>query len=181
VYSDEVWCGIEDQVASHLIYEGQVDEGLAIVKGLRSRHDGVRRNPWNEFECGSHYARSLASWAVLTALAGFSFDLPHRAIGFAPRWREEDWASFWSVGSGWGTFAQRRQGGRWEATLGVDYGALSLRTLSLGSVAGVRSVRAALDGRPLAARLAATEGGVRVTFAEEVQIPAGARLLLTLE
>ncbi|NLD43486.1 MAG: hypothetical protein GX657_08335 [Chloroflexi bacterium] len=181
VYSDEVWCGIEYQVASHLIYEGQVDEGLAIVKGLRARHDGVRRNPWNEFECGSHYARSLASWAVLTALAGFSFDLPHRAIGFAPRWREEDWASFWSVGSGWGTFAQRRQGGRWEATLGVDYGALSLRTLSLGSVAGVRSVRAALDGRPLAARLAATEGGVRVTFAEEVQIPAGARLLLTLE
>ena len=59
VYSDEVWPGIEYQVASHLIYEGMVDEGLAIVRGLRARHSGERRNPWNEFECGNHYARSF--------------------------------------------------------------------------------------------------------------------------
>jgi len=37
-YSDEVWCGIEYQVASHLIYEGLVEEGVAIVKGVRDRH-----------------------------------------------------------------------------------------------------------------------------------------------
>ncbi|MEA3407173.1 MAG: GH116 family glycosyl hydrolase, partial [Chloroflexota bacterium] len=102
VYSDEVWCGIEYQVASHLIYEGFVKEGLAIVKGLRARHDGLRRNPWNEFECGSHYARSLASWSLLTALSGYHFDVPHGTLGFAPRWRADDWRSFWSTGTGWG-------------------------------------------------------------------------------
>jgi len=75
VYSDEVWCGIEYQVASHLIYEGFLEEGLSIVKGVRDRHDGERRNPWNEFECGSHYARSMASWGLITALSGYEFDL----------------------------------------------------------------------------------------------------------
>jgi len=61
VYSDEVWTGIEYQVASHLMSEGLVEEGLTIVKALRSRYDGRVRNPWNEYECGSYYARAMAS------------------------------------------------------------------------------------------------------------------------
>ncbi|MBI5707645.1 MAG: hypothetical protein HZC36_11740 [Armatimonadetes bacterium] len=67
VYSDEVWTGIEYQVASHMIYEGLMDEGLAIVRGIRKRHDGSRRNPYNEFECGSHYARAMSAWGLLLA------------------------------------------------------------------------------------------------------------------
>jgi uncharacterized protein (DUF608 family) len=65
VYSDEVWTGIEYQVASHLIAEGFVKEGLTIVKALRSRYDGRIRNPWNEYECGNYYARAMASYALL--------------------------------------------------------------------------------------------------------------------
>ena len=61
VYSDEVWTGIEYQVASHLAFEGLEEEARAVLRGIRQRYDGVRRNPWNEFECGSHYARALAS------------------------------------------------------------------------------------------------------------------------
>src|SRR5205807_3167307 len=64
VYSDEVWTGIEYQVAAHLIYEGMVSEGLAIAKAVRDRYDGQRRNPWNEVECGNHYARALSSWSL---------------------------------------------------------------------------------------------------------------------
>ena len=63
VYSDEVWTGIEYQVASHLIEEGFVEEGLTIVKAVRFRYDGHRRNPWNEYECGNYYARAMASYA----------------------------------------------------------------------------------------------------------------------
>jgi uncharacterized protein (DUF608 family) len=84
VYSDEVWTGIEYQVASHLIYEGFVDEGLTIVRTLRARHDGVRRNPWNEAECGNHYARSQASWALLLALSGCQWDAASGALSFDP-------------------------------------------------------------------------------------------------
>jgi len=41
---DEVWTGIEYQVAAHLIYEGFVEEGLTIVRAVRKRYDGYRRN-----------------------------------------------------------------------------------------------------------------------------------------
>ncbi|MGQ9680974.1 MAG: GH116 family glycosyl-hydrolase [Anaerolineae bacterium] len=109
-YSDEVWAGIEYQVASHLIYESMVEEGLTIVKGLRARHDGIRRNPWNEMECGSHYARSLASWGLVTALSGFTFDLTQGMIGFAPRLAYDPFRCFWSVEGAWGP---GESGGGW--------------------------------------------------------------------
>jgi uncharacterized protein (DUF608 family) len=67
VYSDEVWTGIEYQVATHLAYEGLTDEALTIIRAIATRHDGRRRNPYNEVECGSHYARALASYGLLLA------------------------------------------------------------------------------------------------------------------
>jgi len=84
-YADEVWTGIEYQVAAHLIYEGLVEEGLQVTATARARHTGGNRNPWDEFECGHHYARSLASWAVPLALAGFDYDAPAGRLALAPR------------------------------------------------------------------------------------------------
>ena len=112
VYSDEVWTGIEYQVAAHLVYEGHVAEGLAVVRGVRDRYDGRRRNPWNEVECGSHYARALASWSVLLALSGFSWSAPERRLGFAPRVNEGDFRCFFSAGTGWGVFSPAGRGAR---------------------------------------------------------------------
>jgi uncharacterized protein (DUF608 family) len=85
VYSDEVWTGIEYQVASHLISEGFVQEGLTIVKALRTRYDGRVRNPWNEYECGNYYARAMASYALLGALAGFRYSAVQKALWFGPK------------------------------------------------------------------------------------------------
>ena len=45
VYSNEVWTGIEYQVASHLMMMGLVEEGLEIVCTCRDRYDGRVRNP----------------------------------------------------------------------------------------------------------------------------------------
>ncbi|MEV4810894.1 GH116 family glycosyl-hydrolase [Micromonospora avicenniae] len=89
VYCDEVWTGVEYQVATHLMLEGLVDEALQIVRGVRDRHDGIRRNPWNEAECGNHYARSLASWGMIVALAGADYDAPARTLTFQPRLRPD--------------------------------------------------------------------------------------------
>ena len=83
-YSEEVWTGLEYMVASHLIARGFVDEGLTIVRAARARHDGSRRNPWNEIECGSYYARSLSSYALLNAYIGLTFDQRADEIGFRP-------------------------------------------------------------------------------------------------
>nr|BFE56735.1 non-lysosomal glucosylceramidase [Dactylosporangium thailandense] len=66
-YCDEVWTGVEYQVAAHCLYEGLDEEGLAIVRGVRARYDGTRRNPFNEIECGDHYVRAMAGWSLLTA------------------------------------------------------------------------------------------------------------------
>ncbi len=127
VYSDEVWTGIEYQVASHLILEGLLTEGLSVVKGCRDRHDGIARNPWDEFECGHHYARALASYGLLTAWSGFTFDKGAGRIGFAPKAYTEKFSTFWAIDGAWGVYAQK---GR-QASLTVLHGALTLRQLDL--------------------------------------------------
>ncbi len=123
VYSDEVWTGIEYHVATHLIYEGFLDEGLTIVKALRDRHDGIRRNPWDEVECGHHYARSMSSWGLLIALSGFKYDMVQRTMEFTPVIYQDRFTSFWSTGLAWGTYSQRKnQEGEFEMEVKVLYG-----------------------------------------------------------
>ncbi len=112
VYSDEVWTGIEYQVAAHLLYEGQIDEALTIVQAVRDRHDGIKRNPWNEVECGHHYARSMSSWAMLLAATGFHANISNKEINFAPltdlSLTDGEFQSFWSTATAWGTFRQTK-------------------------------------------------------------------------
>ncbi|HEY5562551.1 MAG TPA: GH116 family glycosyl-hydrolase [Clostridiaceae bacterium] len=120
VYSDEVWTGIEYQVASNLIFEGFIDEGLTIVKSVRERHDGYKRNPWNEVECGHHYARSMASWAVIIALSGFKCDMVKKELHFSPKINKGDFSTFWSTGTGWGVYWQKINAGTRKLEYGVD-------------------------------------------------------------
>ena len=46
-YRDEVWTGIEYQVATSMIYEGMTEEGLSIVKSVHDRYSPEKHNPWN--------------------------------------------------------------------------------------------------------------------------------------
>ncbi len=105
VYSDEVWTGIEYQVASHLIAEGLVDEGLTLVAALRSRYDGHVRNPWNEYECGSYYARAMASYALLDTLSGFRYSAVTKTLHFNPKIQGIHYKAFFSTATGYGTIA----------------------------------------------------------------------------
>jgi non-lysosomal glucosylceramidase len=73
-YADEVWTGIEYQVAAHCFREGLAEEGRLILDGLWARYDGSRRNPYNEIECGDHYVRAMAGWSVLEAITGYQYD-----------------------------------------------------------------------------------------------------------
>lgn len=131
-YSDEVWTGIEYQVASHLLYEGKIREGLTLVRAARERYDGRRRNPWDEVECGHHYARAMSSWALLLALSGFEYSLPGGRIGFDPLLNQDDFQVFWSLGPGWGIYSQKLESRSFVATLRVEYGQLPVREIFLG-------------------------------------------------
>jgi hypothetical protein len=115
VYSDEVWTGIEYQVASHLIAEGMVKEGVTIVEAVRSRYDGHTRNPWNEYECGNYYARAMSSYSLLIALSGFRYSAVTHTFTIAPRLDSDPFTCFFSTASGWGTFTLRA--GRLEVRL----------------------------------------------------------------
>lgn len=84
-YSEEVWTGIEYQVAAHLISLGRVDEGLQIVRAVRARYDGRIRNPFSEYECGQWYARAMASYSLLQALTGARYDAVEKTLYLAPK------------------------------------------------------------------------------------------------
>ncbi|MHB1484399.1 MAG: GH116 family glycosyl-hydrolase [Saccharofermentanales bacterium] len=135
LYSTETMNGFEYQVAVHMIQEGMVAEGLEIVKAIRDRFDGTSRNPWNEFECGSNYARSMASYSLLTTLSGFEFDLYNNHIGFKPV-EPENFSCFWSVGEAFGKIAY--SGATVEFT--VLYGHIAVGSFSTGKV--IKSVSA---------------------------------------
>lgn len=154
-YSDEVWTGIEYQVASHLISMRKVEEGLTIVKAVRDRYDGRKRNPWNEVECGHHYARALSSWGVLLALSGYSYSGTAGRLGFAPAISPESFRCFWSTGSAWGSFEQSQSEAGLTAEVRVLSGALPLKELDLVADAALfgsqakPGLKASLNGRPL--------------------------------
>lgn len=105
-YCDEVWTGVEYQVATTLIYEGFIDEGLTIVKSIRDRYDGYKRNPWSEIEAGHHYVRAMASYGLLIALSGYKCDMVKGIMSFNPVINERNFRSFWINGKGWGTYNQ---------------------------------------------------------------------------
>lgn len=97
-YTEECMHGFEYALAGELIAEGMIEEGLSVVRGVRDRYDGEKRNPFNEIECGSNYARSMASFALLPLFAGFSYDMTRGEIGFAPRLSLENFQVPFGVG-----------------------------------------------------------------------------------
>ncbi len=102
VYSDEVWTGIEYQVASHLMLEGLVEEGLEIVRICRDRYDGRVRNPFNEYECGHWYARALSSYGLIQGLTGIRYDAVDKILYIDSR-VGDNFRSFLSTGTGFGS------------------------------------------------------------------------------
>ncbi|MFB3905796.1 MAG: GH116 family glycosyl-hydrolase [Acidobacteriota bacterium] len=105
--SPEVWSGSEYQVAAHLLYEGMLKEGLEVIQAIRSRHDGEKRNPWNEPECGHHYMRALAAWSSLLVLTGWGYDGRTREVTI----NRLPGRGFWATPTGWGSFELRAPDG----------------------------------------------------------------------
>jgi hypothetical protein len=125
VYSDEVWTGIEYQVASHLIFLGNAKEGLEIVRACRDRYDGRKRNPFNEYECGHWYARALSSYSLLQALTGVRFDAVEKTLYVDSR--IGDFTSFLSTETGFGNVIFRDG----KVLLQVANGTIPVKTVNL--------------------------------------------------
>jgi uncharacterized protein (DUF608 family) len=187
LYSDEVWTGIEYQVAAHMIYEGFVDEAFAIVKGARDRYDGlprppIGRNPWCEIECGGHYTRAMSSWSLLLALSGFQCDATRGAVRFLPRFKSDPFKSFFTTAQAWGSLGQSWDTGTQKTAITVAAGTLRVATLELASQNGkILTAAAALAGRTLSPTLTADDARVRLAFGETgITVRAGEKLEITL-
>jgi hypothetical protein len=174
-YADEVWTGIEYQVAGHMIYEGLLEEGLAIAKGVRDRYDGARRNPWDEFECGHHYARAMASWSLLTGLSGYQYSAPTQTLQFAPRLHADDFRCLFTAGDAWGSITQNAEAGRRIYGVEVRHGTLALARLTLGGQAPT-SVRVQAGPRAVNATLEPHDSGWSILLAPPVTLSEGETL-----
>lgn len=111
-YFTEVWTGLEYVYAMGLLQAGQAgqadlaDLASDVVAATRSRFSGARRNPFDEAECGHHYARALASWGLVVAATGFGYDARTGVMTFARARADRPVRWFWSTGAGWGTLTQ---------------------------------------------------------------------------
>ncbi len=128
-YFNEVMTGFEYVAAVGLLYENEDDAGLHCIQAIRDRYDGRRRNPFNEAECGHHYARAMASWAAILALSGFHYSAVTGTLTF--RTTPEKSRMFWSTGYAWGTLAQTPQETDTQIELTVLGGRLKLRRFVL--------------------------------------------------
>ena len=123
VYADEVWTGIEYQVASHLMMMGKVEEGLDIVRACRERYDGRVRNPFNEYECGNWYGRAMASYGLLQGLTGVRYDAVDKTLYVDSK--IGDFKSFLSTATGFGTVEYKNG----NATVDVAYGEIPVENV----------------------------------------------------
>jgi hypothetical protein len=124
VYSDEVWTGIEYQVAAHLMLMAHVAEGLEIVRVCRDRYDGRIRNPFNEYECGHWYARAMSSYALLQGLTGARYDAVDKILHLQPSIKG-DFRSFISTATGYGTVGVKKG----KPFVGVTAGKIEVREI----------------------------------------------------
>src|SRR6185312_8452174 len=128
-YFNECMTGFEYQAAGHMLWEGMLLEGLAVTRAIHDRYHPARRNPWNEVECGDHYARAMASYGVFLAACGFEYHGPQAHIGFAPRLSPENFKCAFTSAEGWGSFSQIKSAGKWNAKISVRWGKLRVKNV----------------------------------------------------
>ena len=165
-YVDECMTGFEYAFAGTLISEGLVEEGLSVVRAIRDRYDGKKRNPYNEIECGSNYARPMAAFALLPIFSGFEYDMTEGHIGFSPI-VSGDFKCLWSVGKAWGEISRCEDG----ITLTVKGGEIALCSFGLDrdqAVSGVtvdgKAIEYTQKGRTIAFERIGINKSLRVVF-----------------
>jgi len=179
-YSDEVWTGIEYQVAAHCAYMGLVKECFNITKTARERHDGIRRNPFNDVECGDHYARALASYSILNGLAGFEYSAVDQYIGCDPRISGGRFYTLYATGNSWGSIQVSETKHRsFRFTLTVMHGRERLKKVRLGVSEKSEQAAVSVDGKRVSSDAVYERGKTEVFFQQPVSLKAGNTLNIT--
>ncbi len=177
-YFNECMTGFEYQVAGHMIWEGLVEEGLAVTRMIHDRYHAARRNPWNEVECGDHYARAMASYGVFLAACGYEYHGPRGYLAFAPRISPENFRAAFTVAQGWGIFEQKRLPGEQQELIAVKWGKLRLRSLAFALPPELKPqrIKVTAAGKEIAAAHSLDDLRLRVELPADVLLSAGETL-----
>jgi uncharacterized protein (DUF608 family) len=134
-YGSEAWTGLEYTAASGMIYEGMIADAIRTIVNVRNRFDGNKRNPFNEVECGNHYARAMASWSTILALSGFHYSAVNETLSIS----STPGQYFWSNGYAWGnaSVSKRARGGV-NVKILVANGRLDLKSLGVTGTSPTR-------------------------------------------
>ena len=173
MYREEVWSGIEYQVAGHLIQEGCLTEGLVLCRAVHDRYHPDKFNPYNEVECGDHYARAMASWGVYLALAGFEFHGPKGRLTFAPRITPDNFKALVTTAGAWAVLGQERAKSVQRNTVELKKGELRLNELTLQVAAAPKAVEASLRNETPAIAHHLDRLQLTVKFPEGIRLAAG--------
>ena len=170
-----------------MIFEGLdepdlLEKGLIVSRAIHDRYSAELRNPYNEIECGDHYARAMASYGAYQAMCGYQYHGPQKRLSFSPRLKPEDFRAAFTTAEGWGSFSQKVVDGRHSAEIDLRYGTLELKQLSLGKVKGAnaRGVSVEVDGKPEAVMLVLADGAYVVSFDRPARLNAGQRMVVRL-
>ena len=178
-YFAEVMTGFEYSAATLMLYYGMVSEGVECIHNVRARYDGEKRNPWDEAECGHHYARAMASWSAVVALSGFDFDGNREAVVAVPRVAHQTFRCFWASGAGWGSFSYDENAHGRQFTLQVLEGSLACRSCEISGTG--KATRAHNNGAIQAHTSDAAAGRTVFRFHQPLRLTARSNLVLELQ
>jgi len=156
-----------------------IDEGLSIVKAIHDRYRPEKHNPWNEIECGDHYARAMASWGVMLALQNYYYNGPEMKLGFHPKISKQAFRSFFTGSEGWGNMSQLINGNKQTNELLLSYGKLKLKELSLTPLSRPASFEVMLNGKKMKAEMKPDGNEFRYVF-DMIEMKETDRLVIVM-
>ncbi len=180
-YFAEVMTGFEYTAASHMLFEDMLSEGTECIASVRERYDGQRRNPWDEAECGHHYARAMASWSGILALSGFRYHGEKQSLAVFPKTSNRTFHCIWFTGTGWGVFDRSQTANESELLLRVHAGRLPLQTCTVPA-SNAKTGAASLGTQTIAHRFGPARNAAEVEFRFEnaLTVKAGQDLRLSI-
>lgn len=186
LYSDEVWTGIEYEIAALMIDHGKKDNALKILKAIRDRYDGKYRNPWNEVECGDHYVRAMSSWRVYEAAIGYHWNALENRINFLPRFNNNPMQGFFITNSSWGLIKKEYRNNELSILIHPSFGTLELKEFRTWSLKGNSNLiidEASLNGSDLKdnIRIKNLIETIEIEFIDIIKIDSNQKLILKIK
>jgi hypothetical protein len=181
-YFNECRTGFEHQVASHMIAEGMVHEGLSIIRAIHDRYSPSKRNPYNEIDFGDHSARAMASYASFISVCGFEYNGPQHRIGFAPRVNADDFKTAFTAAEGWGSYSQQYRDNFVTAIIEVRWGSLDLRSWTVRPPNGFQARKAdvRLGDKAVPFDMTVIDHGFEIAFKKVLTLHQDETLKVTL-